>query len=102
MPVMLGHSIGLDTLAGLAVALGLEMREDMHPSGVEPDEERLVGLVLPVDEILGGRQELLVDRFHALRVQRACILDAAVGVGMDDAAWPELLPELRILRIEIA
>jgi hypothetical protein len=35
------------------------MGEDVHAGRVEPDEERLVGLVLAVDEILGRRQELL-------------------------------------------
>ena len=41
-------------------------------------EERLVGLVLAVDEVLGRGEELLVHRRHALGVERAGVLDLAV------------------------
>src|SRR5690606_32537171 len=73
-----------------------------HAGRVEPDEERLVGLVLAVDEVLGGREKLLVDGLHALGVERAGILDLAIREGMDDAPGPVFLPEFWILRIEIA
>ena len=81
MPVMLDHAVGMNALAGLADALRLEMGEDMHAGRVEPDEERLVRPVLAVDEVLGRREELLVDGFHALGVERPGVLDLAVGIG---------------------
>ena len=43
--VMLDHAVGVDALAGLAERLLLQMGEDVHARRVEPDEERLVGLV---------------------------------------------------------
>jgi hypothetical protein len=43
--------------------------------GVHPDEERLAGGVLPLDEISRGSRGLVVDRFHALFRQRTRIFD---------------------------
>ncbi|MCY1239475.1 hypothetical protein D9M72_522700 [compost metagenome] len=71
----------------------------MHAGRVEIAEPRLLGIVLAVDEIEGGRQELAVDRFHALLRQRAGILDPAIGIGVDDAARAEALGKFRALRI---
>jgi hypothetical protein len=44
-------------------------------------------------------EELLVDRLHALPAERPGILDLPVGVRVDHAARPELLPELGVLRV---
>src|SRR5262249_55637358 len=55
-----------------------------------------------IDELLRRAEEFLVNRWHALDVQRASVLDLAVGIRVYDAARSELLFELRILRIEIA
>src|SRR5262245_47971498 len=74
----------------------------MHARRVEPDEERPVGARLAADEILGRAEELLVNRRHARDIQRAGILDLAVRRRLDDAAWPILFLEIRILRVEVA
>jgi hypothetical protein len=66
--------------------------------GVEPHEERRVGLVLAADEVGGGVAELLVTGLHPLLRERAGVLDplGAVGVrpGPDDAPRSEPLPEV--------
>ena len=76
-------------------ALGLGVGAEVHVRGVEPDEERGVGLVLSLDEIDCGLVEFVVDGLHALLGERAGVLDAlgavAVGPGMEDAARAELL-----------
>ena len=80
--------------------LRLQVREDVHAGRVEVAEERLVGLVLPVDEVERRGEELLVDRLHALLGQRAGVLDLAVGGATGcTPRGPKLLPELRVLRI---
>ena len=55
--------------------------------------------MLTLDEVLRSVEEFGVDRLHALGVERAGVLDPAVGRGLDDAARAELLPELGVLRI---
>ena len=47
----------------------------VHVRHVHPDEERLAGRVLPLDEVLRRRRRLVVDRLHALLRERAGILD---------------------------
>ncbi len=46
----------------------------------------LFGLRLPLHEIDCRRGRLVVDRLHPLAVQRAGILDLAVGRGLQHAA----------------
>jgi len=75
------------------------MRPDVHSRRVEPAEERLAGLVLAIHEIKRRRHKFLIHRFHALRRQRACILDPAVGIAMKHPTRTELLFELWILRV---
>ncbi len=41
VPVVLDHAVRIDAQPGHALRLGLEVREDVHPGRVEPDEERL-------------------------------------------------------------
>ena len=43
--VVLDHAVGIGAEAGLARALLLEVREDVHAGGVPPEEERLVRLL---------------------------------------------------------
>ena len=99
VPIVLDHAIGVDAQAGLARRLLLQMREDMHPGRVPPQEERLVRLLRAVHEVQCLGRDLLVDRLHALARQRTGIGDLAVGKAVDDAARPELLLELRVLRV---
>src|ERR1700733_8214112 len=51
------------------------MRTQMHSRGVHPDEERLAGSRLTLDEIDRGTRGLVVDRFHALSGQRSGVFD---------------------------
>ena len=64
---------------GLAQAFGLGMGPKVHVRGVEPHEERLIGLGLAVDVFRGRGQDLVVDGLHALFGQLAGVFDAAVG-----------------------
>src|SRR5262249_34887203 len=63
--------------------------------GVPPAEERLAGLMLTRDEVLGGGEGLLVDGLHPLAGQRAGVLDRlsalTVGLAPEHAARTELL-----------
>ncbi|MET3930376.1 hypothetical protein ABIE51_002263 [Lysobacter sp. OAE881] len=119
VPVVVDHCVVVRRLvrAGLPDAFGLGVRDEMHVRGVEPHEERLAGLVLALDEIAGGLDELVVAGFHALARQRSSVLDllpadlapARVGRGivlvarpaMDDTARTELLAIARVLRIAV-
>ena len=111
--VVVDHRVVIGRLpaARLAEALLLGVREQVHVRGVEPHEERLAGLVLPLDEVLGGGDELVVAGLHPLLGERAGVLDLLLAdlaparllgrvvlvgrPGMDDAARAELLPEIR-------
>ena len=100
---------------GLAEALLLGVREEVHVRRVEPHEPRLAGLFLPLDEVLGGGDELVVAGLHALLGERAGVLDLLLadlaparhhlrvvlvgGPAMEHAARPEVLLELRILGV---
>ena len=113
--VMLDHAVGVDPDPGLARDAGRQVGPDVHPGRVEPDEERLVGLVRLVDEAFRGGQELAVRRLHALARERAGVLalllppgaEARVGgrllrrrgVAVQDAARAEARAERRVLRV---
>jgi len=113
--VQLGHAVGHQTQAGLALRLRLEVSVDVHARRIEPTEERLPGFVLSVDEIDRGVEKFLVDRFHPLLGQRAGVIDglladaakARVGCGvvlvtrlaLEYAARTEFGAELGILRV---
>ena len=66
-------------------------------------EERLVVLDRLFHELDARVEEFLVDRLHALDGQRSGVLDllraVRVGPAVQHAARPELLLELRVLRI---
>jgi hypothetical protein len=67
--------------------------------GVEPAEERFLGLFATSQKILGHGQHFLVDGCHALDAQWAGVLDLAAGKGLDHPTRPELLFELGVFRI---
>jgi len=79
------------------------MRAKVHARGVPPHEERLAGLGLALDELLGGRDGLFVDSLHALLGERAGVLDRlatlTVGLGLQHPSRAELLEEFGILRV---
>ena len=93
---MLNHAIGVNSQAGLACQPLLEMREDVHLGGVPPDKKWLVCFLCTLHEVERFGVHFLVDRFHSLLVERACVGDAAIGKAVDHAAWAKLLFELRI------
>ena len=47
VPVVLHHAVGIDAQPCLALGLLLQVRPDVHPGGVPPDEERLAVRVAP-------------------------------------------------------
>src|SRR5262249_47059304 len=74
-----------------------------HPRRVPPDEKRLVVLDSFVDELEARIKEFLVDSLHALRRQRAGVLDflcaVRIGPAVEYATRSKLFLKLRILRI---
>ena len=68
--VVIDHRVVVGRLpaASLTQALGLRVGVQMHVGEVEPQEERLVRIVLALDEVLGCSSELIVTGFHALLV----------------------------------
>ncbi len=103
MPIVLDHAVRVGAEPGLAFARLLEVREDVHPRRVEPQEERLVGLARFLQVVERGGQELLVDGLHALLAEGARVLDLlrAIGVGpaVQHAAGLVLLDHLGIFEI---
>ena len=83
--VVLNHAGAVDIDLGTPLIHGLldvllgYVRPDVHPGGVEPDEERLVVLDAAVDELLGRLEELRVHGLHALAGQRAGVLTALLA-----------------------
>jgi hypothetical protein len=74
-PVELLQTVGVEAVLGLVLpALG-QARPDMHAGRVVPEQERLVGLVRPVDEVERTGEQIVLDRLHALARQRARVLD---------------------------
>jgi hypothetical protein len=83
----------------------------MHVRGVQPDEKRLAGPILALDEIRRGSDELVVASFHTLAVEWAGVFDPLLAnaaptrfvgrvvflgcPGMDDTARAEGLVEVR-------
>lgn len=80
--VRLEHAVGVFGQRGqprLAAVLRADVGAKMHSHRVHLDEERLVRLHLPVDEVDRGRRRLVVDRLHPLSGQRPGVLDGTVG-----------------------
>ena len=94
--VVLDHHVVVEGLPAPGLARHVFRRADaeMHPGGVDPDEERCVVVVGALDEILGCVHELDVTRFHAFTGQRAGVLDALFA----DATPPRMLGGIVFLR----
>ncbi len=80
----------------------LRVRAEVHVRGVDPDEERLPGVVLPLDEVERPVDDLVVDRLHPLLRQRTGVLDRVLAAlrdpALEDAAWAVPLAEVREVR----
>ena len=59
----------------------------MHACSVHPDEKRLVGLGLLLDERLRCGGGFVVNGFHALRRQRAGVFYLAIGKTVNHTPW---------------
>src|SRR5262249_5137983 len=79
LPVVLHHAIGINAKSGLSLRVRLEMSPYVHPSWIEPDEEWLLLLICSLDEVQGCRDELFIDRLHALLCERTCILTSLLA-----------------------
>ena len=117
--VVVDHRVVVRRLpaAGLAEAPLLGVREQVHVRGVEPHEPGLAGLVLPLDEVRGRGDELVVAGLHALLGERPGVLDLLLAdlaparlhglvvlvgrPGMHHAARAEVFAELRVLRVVV-
>ena len=91
------------------------MGAEVHVGKVDPDEGRLAGLVLPLNEFHGPSSDVVVDRFHSLPGQRTCVLADLFadlteprihrrivdsrGLAVQHAARAKLGTECRVLRI---
>ena len=75
--VVVDHGVVIGRLpaAGLAEAFLLGMREQVHVRRVQPYEERLAVLLLPLDEVGGRSDEFVVAGFHPLLGERTGVLD---------------------------
>ena len=96
---MLDHAVGIDAEAGLALALGLEPRPDMHAGRVPPQEERLVLFLGALQEVDRSVGHLLIDGLHPLLGERPGVLDAAVGIGVQERRAARTFLELGVLRV---
>ena len=110
--VVIDHRVVVGRLPapGLAQALLLRVREQVHVCRVQPDEEGLAGLLLALDEVRCRGDEVVVAGLHALLGQRTGVLDLLLAdlaparhlgrvvlvgrPGMDDAARTDVLPQL--------
>jgi hypothetical protein len=85
----------------LADASALRVRSEVHVRRVDPREERLSSLLLPLDEVNRALDDLVVDRLHPLLRQRSRVFDRLLAGSSDpaveDTAGPEPLAEVRIL-----
>jgi len=73
--VVFDHAVRIRAETGLAFVLIFQVRPDVHPSGVPPQEERLVGLLRLLEVVERGLGHFLVNRLHALLAERAGALD---------------------------
>ena len=59
----------------IAFVLRRQVRDDVHPRRIEPEEERLAGLARLVDELEREVEDLVVHGLHPLRTKLAGVLD---------------------------
>ena len=99
--VVVDHDVVIDTLllTSLADARRFGVGAEVHVGVARPQEKRLLGLDLALDEILGADLDVVVDGFHPLLGQGAGVLDPAVGKGVEHAPGAVLFLELGVFRI---
>src|SRR5215469_388746 len=51
------------------------MSDDVHASGVEPEEERFAVVLRLLDELHGVAEDFIVNRLHALRTEFPSVFD---------------------------
>ena len=94
---------GYDAEPCLALALLLQMSEDVHTGGVPPEEKGLVPLLRFIHETERFLGDFLVNRFHALNVKRARGLDLLRAIrvrrAVNHATSAEFLLHFRILEV---
>ena len=73
------HAIGVEVEAGSPQVLLPHVGPEVHARGIEPGEPGFARGMLPVDEVHGGGQELVIHGFHPLLGEGAGVLDAPVG-----------------------
>src|SRR5262249_60527853 len=74
--VMIDHRVVVRTLetSGLSKTLRLGVGPQVHVSEVDPDKERLVGVLLPLDEVHRAIRDVIVNRNHARFGQGTSVL----------------------------
>ena len=63
--VQLHHAVGVNPVPTLVLPFWREARPDMHAGGTEPDEERLVLFMCPLDKGNGSIGEFIVGEFES-------------------------------------
>src|SRR6476619_3766324 len=113
--VMLEHAVEIFADAATSAHLWADMRVEMHPGSVPPQEERALGRHLALHEVNRRIHGLVVDRLHAFDGKRTGVLDVLLanlaparidslivdvgGKRSDHAPRTELRLERWILRI---
>ena len=101
MAIVFGKGVTVNIFAsgsGLTANAVFEVEEHMQSGGAVPKEKRLLVLRLAVEEIERFRHDLIVERLHSLRGQRAFVLRRTIGSAGNNSTRVELLAELRISR----
>ena len=101
MSIMFGQGVTINVLAscaGLAANTVLEVEEYMQASGTVPKEEWFLVFCFAVEEIERLSDDLIIERLHSLRGQRAFILRWTVGGTRNHSARIKLLTKLGISR----
>jgi len=80
------HGVVVETLAAEALRLFGDVGAEVHVGGVPPHKEGFALGVGLFDELDGAIGDVVVDGLHALLGERAGVLDAPVGKGVDHAA----------------
>ncbi len=79
--VVVNHGVVVGALEAtrLTDALRLRLGAEVHVRKVHPQEDRLVGLDLPLDEVRRPSGDVIVDGLHPLLGQRAGVLDGLLA-----------------------
>ena len=103
MTVVFDHAVRIEPESGLALALLLQVREDVHAGGVPPEEERLVGLLglFEIVECLAVTSSSIVSmRFlPSGPVLSIFWVPSGIGPAVDHTAGLVLFDQCRILEV---